>query len=484
MESTHTFGAVYEELIANKGVVDRVCCAFDFDQTLHLRESIRGDSLSMLERLHALGVPFCIVTAAQPRVGSVKALGEELAELQMDHLFRTTKLAPARALAKIRAAWGNNAELALPVLEKKLVLLLALLTDRKPADLTRIGHSPCKVAEDGRSAVYKLKRGPADWSAELTLDASADAQVDPVACLKEFLARIEVARPAPVYREIDPETDFPEDIVQGDALFLGEDGNPCSADALEKQIEAFLTHDCQYPDWQVAGFMKEPAVEMNVDGIQMARYGNLIAAKYNKAEAVAYFMKEHPGRDRVVFVDDNVDNCFGVFVYFANREIAHPEKSIQVASIWYEPPVEGKGEAFNADQAALAGSIMKNVVLRDHGSALAHCEFGDGLHLALEQATPLSPLNLHFTKGPVSSSFHLVFIHHERDEPLNPSRQPLNEDDRPGCLGLNVTLDSHGECHASTWAFAITGPLAVTRAKLTYASSSQQQIVHVHHKKK
>jgi hypothetical protein len=72
--------------------------------------------------------------------------------------------------------------------QKKLLLLFALLTDRRPADLARIGYSQVHISEDGTSATYRLQRSINDWSAELTLNATPnDELVCPVACLAEFL---------------------------------------------------------------------------------------------------------------------------------------------------------------------------------------------------------------------------------------------------------------------------------------------------------
>jgi hypothetical protein len=89
--------------------------------------------------------------------------------------------------------------------------------------------------------------------------------------------------------------------------------------------------------------LRDPALELNVHGVQMARLGNLIAAKYNKAEAVEFFMKELPGCDTAVFVDDNFDNVFNVYSRFAQLELKN-EARATMHSIWYQPPKDGKPE--------------------------------------------------------------------------------------------------------------------------------------------
>ncbi len=235
------------ELVAARP--DATCVAFDFDQTLHLREHIRGRSLELLERLHALHVPFCIVTAAQARSSSVRALAQELHELHMDAFFRTTKLEKANALEVIRRDWPQNETLSDSELQSKLLMLLSLFTDRRPSDLSRVGYSGISFKEND-TAVYRMQRGPADWSAELVLASDADPRVCPVRCLRAHLERIGRVRSMPVYREIDPELDMPDDILPGDRLFLTETGKPLEPTDTEKLVGDFLIRTCNYPDWQ------------------------------------------------------------------------------------------------------------------------------------------------------------------------------------------------------------------------------------------
>ncbi len=325
------------------GETEGTCFAFDFDQTLHLREHLRGRSLDVLRRLQAQGAPFCIVTAAQPRASSVRALAHELHELRLDDFFQTTRLDRSGALDWIRQNLGDNSKLSEEELERKLMVLFALLTDRRPADLGRIGYSGIVVDAAGASATYHMQRGPADWSAQLTVSGTpADCAACPVACLRAYLARILPKRAPPLYKEVDPELDMPENILNSDRLFLRRDGAHFDAKELESLVEEFLVTRCKYPDWQVQGLLRDPCIELNVNGIQMARFGNLIAAKYNKAEAVEYFLQGHPECKSVVFVDDNFDNVFNVFLRFAQlEELGH---HVALHSVWYEPPADGKPE--------------------------------------------------------------------------------------------------------------------------------------------
>ena len=378
------FLSFYKLVLENR---EGLCVAFDFDQTLRLRESIRGKSDHLLKRLHNLGVPFCIVTAAQPRIGSVKALSEELSELGLDQLFRTRPLDHNVAFDIIKK-WGKNDALSFEMLERKLLFLFALVTDRRPSDLVRIGYSEVRFDDELKRVTYRMQRGPQDWGAELVFSASEDVETCLVRCLKEYFKRLEKTRPPPVYREIDLEKDMPEDILAEDKLFLSKDGKDYDVKEIETMILDFLRNDCRYPQWQIKGFMEEPAVEMNVDGIQMARYGNLIAAKYNKAEAVEYFMKEHPGCRSVMFVDDNFDNVFNVFTYFASKEYI-------VNSVWYEPPPTGRAEAYNEMNAQLLRKIWKTWDSEPQDQILTmQCSLhGFGI-ISFTQENPMAPLRV------------------------------------------------------------------------------------------
>ncbi len=344
--------------------------AFDFDQTLHVRERVRGRALEFLLRVSAAGAPVCIVTAAAPNASSVRAVAAELAELGLDSFFQTTKLDRARALDLVRARWPENEALGKDELQEKMIVLLALLTDRRAADLARIGHSGIKIEQSGAAATYRLQRGPTDWSADLVLQGVPnDVSVCPVACLKAFLERISATRPVPQYKIIDPEVDMPEPIAEMDRLFLSDDNSHVLPRELELLVERVL-RQCEYPDFQIAGLLREPCLEVNVSGIQMARYGSLIAAKYNKAEAVEYYLAEHSRCNHVVFVDDNFDNVFGVFLKFAQLEEKHraavvgaekTPRAVTMHSVWYEPPADGKPEV-SSTKTAVRNSLLTDAL--------------------------------------------------------------------------------------------------------------------------
>jgi hypothetical protein len=405
LDATATLGPVLE-----LGAGEETCFVFDFDQTLHLREHLRGRCVELLRRLQHRGAPFCIVTAAQPRASSVRALANELHDLGLDDFFHTTRLDRNGALEWIRRNWGDNDKLSEAELQRKLLVLFALLTDRRPADLSRVGFSGIVFEASGASSTYRMQRGVADWSAQLVLQGSPlDAAVCPVACLRAYVERISQKRVPPVYKEIDLELDMPEDILLSDRLFLKDDNTHVDVQYLESLIEEFLVKTCQYPAWQVQGLLRDPCFELNVNGIQMARFGSLIAAKYNKAEAVEYFLKEHPSCKSAVFVDDNFDNVFNVFLRFAQLEQRGPSPVV-LHSVWYEPPADGKPEVrawffcfffltirqpCDARRATLGSLIWRK--FPDAGPPrVALCDFGVMGTMELRQPDNLAPLECAF----------------------------------------------------------------------------------------
>lgn len=495
---------------------EHFCAAFDYDQTLHLREKLRGDSRDMLERLRSMGVPFCIVTAAQPRVGSVKALSQELQVFQMGHLFHTTPLDPQKALGLVRS-WGPTASLSWDRLRTKTLLLFALLTDRRPSDLCRIGYSTVRFAElqeeEGAEqstkkktvAYYRLQRGPSDWSAEqILLPAKKEGEeeeeedlVCPVSCLKHYIEQLKQRRPVPTYRVIDPEVDMPELIQADDVLFLREEnGAKFTAEELELALADILLRECRYPAWQVEGFTREPAQEMSVQGIQMARLGSLIAAKYNKAEACALFCQQQQkqGGDgfqhRLVFVDDNIDNVFSVYSYFANRELqsssggggggSHP---ILCTSVWYEPPLDGKAESFDEKQSKFAHSIMRPLLDRpndekqhDHSmrSRKVILSFPNVGSVELTQVGPLNAIMSHIIQLNDSSlQIEKIVIVNNDDIslPWNPSKKPLDPEERPGCLGIEIGIPN--------FAYTLFGKLSIVGKTAVLVTKSNKTLASI-----
>lgn len=152
------------------------------------------------------------------------------------------------------------------------------------------------------------------------------------------------------------------------------------------------------------GLLRDPAVELNVNGIQLARLGNLIAAKYNKAEAVEYFMRELPNCDTAIFVDDNFDNVFNVFSRFAQLELRKPENSLTVHSVWYEPPAEGRPEPCSARNMTLGLRIARPIPTLEVGPRRARAVFEGVGELGLRQQDGLSRMEAEWT-GDQSARF-------------------------------------------------------------------------------
>ncbi len=144
----------------------------------------------------------------------------------------------------------------------------------------------------------------------------------------------------------------------------------------------------------------------------MARLGNLIAAKYNKAEAVEFFMKDLPNCDTAVFVDDNFDNVFNVYSRFAQLELK-ASGLVTMHSVWYEPPADGKPEPFNARNVTLGLSIARPLPTTQNGPLSARCVFGAAGTLHLHQADGLAKLEARWEgTGELS---HVAFAKHQHE---------------------------------------------------------------------
>jgi hypothetical protein len=96
-------------------------------------------------------------------------------------------------------------------------------------------------------------------------------------------------------------------------------------------------------------------------GAQLISYGNTYCSKYNKAEAMEMFLvgkKQARGRKNVIFVDDNSDNTWNIFEFFAAKEISGMcfssfdiftcfidelgSSTMKVTSCWFTPPFKSE----------------------------------------------------------------------------------------------------------------------------------------------
>jgi hypothetical protein len=122
-----------------------------------------------------------------------------------------------------------------------------------------------------------------------------------------------------------------------------------SSEQTERLVQETLEH-CGYTAKEIALVMHEQAEEFTVnDNVKLARTGNIICARYNKPEAVESFVASlKKPIDRILFVDDNSDNAWNVFAYFAHKQLAGmPTPTVH--SFWYCPPLDGRAE--NSDEA-------------------------------------------------------------------------------------------------------------------------------------
>jgi len=93
-----------------------------------------------------------------------------------------------------------------------------------------------------------------------------------------------------------------------------------------------------------------PAAKLIVTeaGVKLGTMGNVICASYNKPQAVEYFLQSRKlNAKTVVFVDDNSDNVYSMFVHFASKETQEGLKAPAVWSCWYPPPPGGREEVFD-----------------------------------------------------------------------------------------------------------------------------------------
>jgi hypothetical protein len=90
-------------------------------------------------------------------------------------------------------------------------------------------------------------------------------------------------------------------------------------------------------------------------GVKLAIKGHTVAARYNKPEGLQAWMdREGLAPDKLVFVDDNSDNAFSMFLHFATLEKQHAKEGgaakpvpPSTCSIWYPPESASTEENFD-----------------------------------------------------------------------------------------------------------------------------------------
>jgi hypothetical protein len=259
--------------------------------------------------------------------------------MQLDRFFDVQPFQPQRALAMIRQ-WGHdNKQLPLARLLDKLILLLVLLTDRYPADLERIGFSTTTVA-DGRSRLtYRLQKAD-NWSALQTLKANdVEPALCPVRCWIDYTQRLQQALADRPDRWPDRLFVLPRSLATQlssvmatmppatAALDSATDFVQLSGSDFEHAVQRLLSeagYDLNAAD--VRSVLHDPATEIRHGGVQIAVFGNVLACGYNKPEGLELFLQRKAQSERdfapelAVFVDDNSDNCWNMFAFWADRQ--------------------------------------------------------------------------------------------------------------------------------------------------------------------
>ena len=316
--------------------------ALDFDQTITLVRADEGGARKKVlrgcdaarEALHAMrdaGVRMVVVTAQTPSAATVENMSKEMVELGIAELFDVQPMEPA----KLRAWLHETYEVVAPSVElactRLLLLLLLLCPEKKVADFCRIGHSPTTLEASG--VRYKLQ-GAQGWSAEQKLAANdAAPALCPVRCWKAYVELTAAQRSAGG--------------AQDRLLLLSVE----AAMKLARDALAAIGYSARDAAW-----LTEPhAKEVQLDGgVKLAMKGNTVAARYNKPEGLQAWMdREGLSPDKLVFVDDNSDNAFSMFLHFATLEKTHAKEGgakpapPSVCSIWYPPESANTEENFD-----------------------------------------------------------------------------------------------------------------------------------------
>eukprot|EP01127_Copromyxa_protea_P010487 TRINITY_DN2551_c0_g1_i1.p1 TRINITY_DN2551_c0_g1~~TRINITY_DN2551_c0_g1_i1.p1 ORF type:complete len:434 (+),score=82.92 TRINITY_DN2551_c0_g1_i1:1278-2579(+) len=348
---------------------DTIVC-LDFDQTITIKDSqnnksIRGGkaSIDALEKMHAAGCQLGVITAQPPSEITIRNLKFELTQLKLNHIFGLEEW-NRQPVMELLKSWGSNEDLSLLQLSQKLATLIVLNTLRFGNDLARIGGSSrVTIAEDDSYVTYYLQQmeepNPGSWSAKTTLKRKRkpdepkpnslgqvdkeedyfDALTCPVLTWKEYMKRTKSMRGCT--KQFEEEVDVPERLF----LKLEPTGDDTPREAMT-DIETMdlvrtVLQEANIAPKYIASSLRNPAKVIELEnGVKLAKLYNTYCSKLNKSEAMEAFVKteECAGRTRLLFVDDNSDNAWNMFEYFANR----PEYTI--FSWWFTPPASGKSE--------------------------------------------------------------------------------------------------------------------------------------------
>jgi len=213
-----------------------------------------------------------------------------------------------------------------------------------------------------KKVYYHLQQvsGPSkgDWSAEQSLVEQADPLVCPVKAWKNYMERtsdkrLEGKSPDRLFLEWEPEN--PEGSADSFSNALS-DVKICAL------IENFL-RSAGLDQKIIKDVMTEQAQVHTIQDVQIAMLDTLLASRYNKAQAIDLFARHNNLKPScIVFVDDNVDNAFNVFLHYAQNQLKESttsESAPTVISFWYQPPKTGREEACQELYKSLFTALSK-----------------------------------------------------------------------------------------------------------------------------
>lgn len=352
--------------------------ALDFDQTITIKPEVEtGDINSHLrggaksreafQKLYEAGVAMMIITAQTPSEVAVRNLKFELDKLNIAEYFGLENWSKQPVLDLLKS-WGANTTLSFSQLERKLSALLVLNTPRYGKDLARFcGAKRITIKEDNSEVTFFLQSceepTPLQWSGKQTVKIKKRMEevsekdrekyeneqlyyYDEDLCLiltwREYLSRTHNKRSL-----TEDGIDIPERLFIrfSEPLEVPEIGVPLTfvetiqlvksvfqeAGISAKHIESVCENPCKL-------------IQSQATGAQLFSYGNTYCSKYNKAEAMEMFLvgnKQARGRKTVIFVDDNSDNAWNIFEFFAAKELAG-SKTMKVTSCWFTPPLKAE----------------------------------------------------------------------------------------------------------------------------------------------
>lgn len=338
--------------------------AFDFDQTLTEPKKNKNDktagprmrggtsSLKAIQDLHRNGVDMIIITATKPGRDAAASVAAEACKLGLGKEFNADKRHDLDALNSAFKKEGNLSELSDAALTDRLSMLMMVHTRLRGIDLWRVSSRSVKrgasgIIESFCTRTLQMESSVDQFDSLGTLSTpykvpkAAAESVDLSLCLQEYLKRVETFGLEQLFLEVDNKDNFT--------------GSGMSSKALVSRLEVYakqlglaghviraLSH----------GFAEDIKTEK---GVMIAKAGKVFCSGYNKSEALEWYVKSCATRPRrVLFVDDNTDNVFNLFMAFKSGELVE-----DIFSVWFQPPVFGQMET----GSGFANAVVKKAAL-------------------------------------------------------------------------------------------------------------------------